>query len=84
MRAVSSLMSVLSLTDGSPPAADDLTPVLVLVILKVLHTITTLKDSDNFHTNLRNTTSHTKDASMFALAALPNILVSIVYDLSFF
>ncbi|CAK1548070.1 unnamed protein product [Leptosia nina] len=35
MRVVSSLMSVLSLTDGSPPAADDLTPVLVLVILKV-------------------------------------------------
>ncbi|XP_038209467.1 receptor-mediated endocytosis protein 6 homolog [Zerene cesonia] len=35
MRVVSSLMAVLSLTDGSPPAADDLTPVLVLVILKV-------------------------------------------------
>ncbi|XP_047525386.1 receptor-mediated endocytosis protein 6 homolog [Pieris napi] len=35
MRVVSSLMSVLSLTDGSPPAADDLTPVLVFVILKV-------------------------------------------------
>ncbi|XP_050663816.1 receptor-mediated endocytosis protein 6 homolog [Leptidea sinapis] len=35
MRCVSSLMSVLSLTDGTPPAADDLTPALVLVIIKV-------------------------------------------------
>ncbi|CAH2068211.1 unnamed protein product, partial [Iphiclides podalirius] len=35
MRCVSSIMSVLALTDGSAPSADDLTPVLVYVILKV-------------------------------------------------
>ncbi|XP_052737207.1 receptor-mediated endocytosis protein 6 homolog [Bicyclus anynana] len=35
LRCVRSLVSTLALTDGSPPAADDLTPALVLVIIKV-------------------------------------------------
>ncbi|XP_060810248.1 GTPase-activating protein and VPS9 domain-containing protein 1 [Amyelois transitella] len=35
MRCVTCIMSVLALSNGAPPAADDLTPVLVYVILKV-------------------------------------------------
>ncbi|CAH0699332.1 unnamed protein product [Spodoptera exigua] len=35
MRCVTSIMAVLGLTEGSTPSADDLTPVLVYVILKV-------------------------------------------------
>ncbi|XP_053600911.1 receptor-mediated endocytosis protein 6 homolog [Plodia interpunctella] len=35
MRCVTAVMSVLALSGGAPPAADDLTPVLVYVILKV-------------------------------------------------
>ncbi|KAI5631655.1 vacuolar sorting protein 9 (VPS9) domain-containing protein [Phthorimaea operculella] len=35
MRCVKSIMAVLGLTEGSAPSADDLTPVLIYVILKV-------------------------------------------------
>lgn len=35
MRCVTSIMAVLGLTEGAAPAADDLTPVLVYVVLKV-------------------------------------------------
>ncbi|XP_037300253.1 receptor-mediated endocytosis protein 6 homolog isoform X2 [Manduca sexta] len=35
MRCVTSIMAVLSLTEGATPSADDLTPVLVYVIIKV-------------------------------------------------
>ncbi|KAL0850566.1 hypothetical protein ABMA28_012338 [Loxostege sticticalis] len=35
MRCVTSLMAVLGLTEGDAPAADDLTPVLVYIIIKV-------------------------------------------------
>ena len=35
MRCVTSIMAVLGLTEGTTPSADDLTPVLVYVILKV-------------------------------------------------
>ncbi|CAH0722191.1 unnamed protein product, partial [Brenthis ino] len=35
LRCVRSLVATLALTDGSPPAADDITPALVLVIIKV-------------------------------------------------